>query len=118
MQFSTNLLLAIQIGAAAVFGQEISKPAAWPNLDQFGPTLNTLPRTGTRISPWVSGNISKGCRDRVILDGRDPTKFKAFTVYMDDVSIVYPRLRDDLLTFDVVLDALGFLPRGRRPALS
>jgi hypothetical protein len=72
--------------ASLALSQQINKPAAWPNLDQFGPTLNTLPRTTYTISPWVNGYISQGCRDRIVLDGRDPTRFKSFTVSMGDVS--------------------------------
>ncbi len=51
MIFPVRLVTALQVGLAsmAVFGQEISKPAVFANLDEFGPTLNALPRTGTNI---------------------------------------------------------------------
>lgn len=83
-----SITTLIQLALASLaLSQQINKPAAWPNLDQFGPALNTLPRTTYTISPWVNGYISQGCRDRVVLDGRDPTSFKSFTVSMGDVSI-------------------------------
>lgn len=62
MLLPTRLMAALQLGLAsvAVFGQEISKPAAFPNLDQFGLTLNALPRTSTSISAWITNRMSKG----------------------------------------------------------
>lgn len=89
MLFSLYLNVAVQLGltSVTVLGQKLDHPAAWPNLDKFGPALNNLPRTTYRISPWVSGNIPKGCRDRVLLENKDPTKFKAYTIFMGDVSV-------------------------------
>jgi hypothetical protein len=87
MLLSGSIATLTQLALASLaLSQQINKPAAWPNLDHFGPALNTLPRTTYTISPWVNGYISQGCRDRVMLDGRDPTRFKSFTVSMGDVS--------------------------------
>ncbi|KAL0932265.1 uncharacterized protein CTRU02_213218 [Colletotrichum truncatum] len=118
MLFPARLTAALQLTLAsvAVLGQEISKPAAWPNLDQFAPTLGTLTRTSTRISPWVSGNISRGCRDRVLLDKRDPTKFKAYTIYMGDCDIPWVICREDGAepSIDKLVDTLARVPVGMR----
>lgn len=84
MRFSAIFL---QLGVSSVLGQQLTKPAAWPNLDQFRDMLNVLPRQSTHFTaPITPGEITKGCRDRVLLDGRDPTKFHSHIVIYGDVS--------------------------------
>ncbi|KAH8884136.1 hypothetical protein GQ53DRAFT_811071 [Thozetella sp. PMI_491] len=64
----------------------LAHPALWPNLDFIAPTLGTLPATSVSISQWGSNEMSKGCRDRVVADGKSPTNFKQYSVKLGDCS--------------------------------
>ena len=58
----------------------------WSNLDFIAGSLGTLPAPSVKVSAWTSGNMSKGCRDRALADGKDPTTMKQYTVTLGDVS--------------------------------
>ncbi|KAK9772014.1 hypothetical protein AB5N19_07016 [Seiridium cardinale] len=85
-------LATLALHLASVNSQRLTKPALWPNLDKFGPTLTSeLPRHNIGIQTWQAGTISSGCRDVAVRDGFSPNQFQAYSVTFDDVSSFPPR---------------------------
>ncbi|KAH6697169.1 hypothetical protein F5X68DRAFT_272189 [Plectosphaerella plurivora] len=112
MRFSTLALVA-----SSVLGQELSKPAAWPNLDVFRPMLNLIPRQALHeIVALPAGQITKGCRDRVLLDGRDPTKFSAYMIIYGDCAVPWVVCREEGAegNLDQLAQTFARLPVGMR----
>ncbi|KAH8888964.1 hypothetical protein GQ53DRAFT_825734 [Thozetella sp. PMI_491] len=64
----------------------LDHPALWSNLDFIAPTLDGLPAAGLDITAWNNGLMSKGCRDRAVADGKDPTGFTQYTIKLSDCS--------------------------------
>jgi hypothetical protein len=118
------LALALATGLATfASAQRLDKPAAFFSPSRFDRTLEQMPSTSTRIVPWASSDIPQGCYDRIVVDesspARDPTRFRAYTVYLGDCAQPWHVCREVDATPSVAefVDRFARLPVGLRQEL-